>query len=212
MALARQADTPDLEKDRDPKRARELYERLLRDWPEHILTDEAVLRLALLSIQEAYIPDTAVWGDMWIARFPLAERDRLETEAARRLEEHLKKRPGGILAAPMHVTLGNLYERRGRWQEAVNAWIAADAAGIPGLGDRATLYHRIARVAELKLGQYDVAARWYERIVTDIRRDARYYVALLAAERCRAKAPSAPAPSAAGDDASAPASAGEGGR
>jgi hypothetical protein len=187
MALARLADTPDLEKDRDPKRARELYERILRDWPRHLLADEAVLRLALVNLQAAYVPPEAVRGEM-TASVPAADRDRLETEAARLLEPHLKARPTNILAAPMHVVLGNLYARRGRWQEAVDQWVAADAAGIPGLTDRATLYWRIARVSEVELGRYDVAARWYERIVTDIRRDPRYYVAQEAAARCRAKA------------------------
>jgi tetratricopeptide (TPR) repeat protein len=204
MALARLADTPDLEKDRDPKRARELYERLLRDWPHHRLADEAVLRLALVNLQAATVPPEAVRGEM-TASVPAADRDRLETEAARLLEPHLKARPTNILAAPMRIVLGNLYARRGRWQDAVDQWVAADAAGVPGLSDRATLYYRIARVAEVELGRYDVAARWYGRIVTDIRRDPRYYVALEAAERCRAKVAEAAAPGAGP-------SAGEGGR
>lgn len=187
LALARLADTPDSETDRDVPLARKLYEETIELYPGHVAAEEAKLRLALTYIQEAYIPPDA--GDAEKrARVDAETRREALATAERMLTEHLQARPDSVLAGPMQMMLGNLHERAGRWAKAVEHWIAADAAGIPGQADRAKLYYSIGQVAEQKLADYALAAKWYQRIVDETLRDAKFYLAKLAAERCREKA------------------------
>jgi tetratricopeptide (TPR) repeat protein len=167
LTLARLADTPEYEKNRQVDRARGLYEIILKVYPEHPVADEAALRLAMTYLEKV--------GDR-----PAEDR------GVYLLEKHLAARPTNYLASVMHYLLGDLAQRRLDWRRAVEQWIAADAkGGVTNLAERAALYNRIAHAAEHHLKDYALAAKWWERIVTDIQRDNRYYIAKLSAERCR---------------------------
>ena len=186
LVLARLADTPEHEKERDVALARQTYEEILAAYPGHYVADEAVLRLGFTYLEK--IGDTAS-----------------EDQGAEMLEKYLAARPQNTLASPQHVILGDFYARRDAYAKAVDHWIAADKAWIP-LAERGGLYYRIAAAAEHHLKDYLLAAKWYERITTDAGRDNRYYVAKLAAERCRklaAEKPAGPAPAAAAGAAGA---------
>jgi tetratricopeptide (TPR) repeat protein len=194
MALARLADAPEYERDRDRDGARKLYRQILARHPGTFVADEAVLRLAL-----TYLEDP---GDR-----------KAEEAGIGMLAGHLDSRPGNFLAAAMHMQLGSVYQGRGEFQKAVDHWIAADAADaqaaeaeltpqqrdlpperradrisqnrVMDRSTRAAVYFRIAKVAEKKLRDYGLAVQWYERIVYEIQRDNKYYVSKLSAERCR---------------------------
>jgi len=194
MALARLADTPELERDRDVKRAQTLYKKIIHEGPADFIADEAVLRLAMTYLEKR------------------GER-KAEDVGAKLLREHLSQRPDNFLAHAMHLTLGSLLQNRGQYRQAVEQLIAADRADeraamkeltpeqssappaklaghltqvrVMARGARASLYFRIAKIAEKHLKDYALAARWYERIVREIRRDNRFYVSKVAAERCR---------------------------
>ena len=174
LALARLADNPEYESDRDVELARKPYTEILRLYPDHPTADEAALRLAMTYLEK--IGDAAS-----------------EDTGKAILEKHLAARPKNYLAAPMHMQLGGLEQRRERYREAVAHWTAADEAGIPSLGDRANLYFLLGRVAENRLKDYPLAARWNEKLVTDVGRDNPYFVAKMAAERCRKRAAEAAA-------------------
>ncbi len=194
MALARLADAPEYEKARDRAKARATYRKIIARYPKQFIVHEAVLRLAM-----TYLEDL---GDSQAAQTGLAM-----------LRDHLAAHPGNFLAAAMHLHSGTTHQRRGEFPDAVRHWIAADAAdqkaaeteltpkerSLPprrranrvsrnramDSGTRASLYFRIARVAETKLRDHPLAVTWYERIVYEIVRDNKYYVSKLSAERCR---------------------------
>jgi tetratricopeptide (TPR) repeat protein len=185
LSLARMADLPPVEADRDRRAARRLYRKTIDAAPHHPAADEAALRLAMTYIEEVRTP---------------AEQEK----GARILLEHLKSRPGSYLAPVMHVMIANLRRDRRQWREAVDHWIAAaessrasarDESGRPKRGaagvaaesslntsHRAGLYYQIACAAQKHLRDFALAAEWYERLMTEIPRDGRYFVAKMAAQ------------------------------
>jgi TolA-binding protein len=181
MALARMADAPEYEKDRNRKRARELYREIIDRYRGHFLAEEAVLRLAMTYLEEL--------GNV-----------QVENVGVKLLRDFLARKPESSLAPVMHWELGNLYFNRREYRQAVREWIAADALDAKAPEGRAMstvaragLYFQIAKVNEKHLKDYATAAKWYEKIVTDVRRENRYYVAKVSAERCRKLAAQAPA-------------------
>lgn len=194
MALARLADTPEYERDRRREEARSRYRQILTDYPKSFLAHEATLRLSLTYLEDYSDANATDVG-------------------AKMLGDHLAAHPDNFLATAMHTQLAGLYQRRGEFRRAVEAWIAADAADakaaeaeltdadrklplkrrldrvsqsrVMDAGTRAAAYYRTARLAEVKLRDYALAVRWYERIVYEIVRDNRYYISKLSAERCR---------------------------
>ena len=185
LALARAADLPPTEENRRVDEARERYRAVLSKWPDSLAADEAAIRLAQTYMTEIADP---------------AAVDR----GAKILEDRLAARPRNDLAAPMHLLLGGYRQGLEQFREAIRHWIAADEAGIPGLSDRANVYYAIGCNAERRLKDYALAAKWYQKLVTDTPRDAKYYIAKLAAERCRkaVQGAAAPAKSAAGEGGS----------
>ena len=167
LGLARLADTPEYEKQRNVELARKLYGEMIRAYPDHPATDEAALRLGMTYTENV--------GDR-----------QAEDAGTTVIERRLAERPTNYLASAMHIVVGDVAQRRGDFRKAVDNWIAADSkGGVTNTPDRAILYHKIAHTAENDLKDYALAATWYERIVTDVKRDNRYYVSKLGAERCR---------------------------
>jgi tetratricopeptide (TPR) repeat protein len=173
LALARQADMPQYEKDRKREQARELYRKVIARYPGHFASEEAVHRLATTYLEELGDP---------------ASLD----EGVRLLGEHLAKHPDSFLAPVMHLQLGGVCYDRKEYRKAVEHWTTADELDAKAGKDRAMdrsmqagLYFRIAKVAEKQLQDYPLAIKWYERIVNEIKRDNKFYVSMLSAERCR---------------------------
>lgn len=185
MALARVADAPPYETDRKPAEARQLYRRIIERYADHFIADEAVLRLAMTYLEEL--------GNA-----------EVEDVGVKLLTDFLARKPESFLAPVMRWELGNLHFNRKEYRRAVREWIAADTLDAKAPEGRAMstvaragLYFRIAKVSEKRLKDYATAAKWYEKIVTEVRRENRYYVAKVSAERCRklaAQAASKPAP------------------
>jgi tetratricopeptide (TPR) repeat protein len=176
LTLARMADLPEYEKDRNVKEATRLYEEIVQRFPTLPVADEATLRLAFTYIEK--IDDEAS-----------------QAKGSEIMEKWLAARPDNYLAAAMQTMLGDRYQRRGDqtqhkddYARAMACWAAADKAGIPGLDDRATLYYKMGNVAEHKLKDYPLAVKWYEKLVYEVQRDRRFYVSKLAAERLRKEA------------------------
>jgi len=166
LALGRIADTPEYERDRDIKEARRLYEETIKLFPGHPATDEAALRLGLTYLEKV-------------------DDQPSQDQGAEILEKYIAARPKNYLAPAMLILLGNCCEREAEWRRAVEWWTRADEAGIPGLADRATLYYKLGQVCEIRLKDYPLAVKWYEKLVYDIKRDGKFFVSKLAAERCR---------------------------
>ncbi len=184
MALARSYDVPRFEENRDVPEARKLYREILDRWAEHVVADEAALWL----------------GVSWLQELDEESRDR----GAGILRDYLAKRPDNLVAAMMHTHLGRLHKDRRQWREAIAQFqqalkvddefateearkAAMEARGVPLQGERAGLCYQVARIAEKELRDYRLAIRYYKLIVNRIKRDKRYYVSLLGAERCREK-------------------------
>jgi tetratricopeptide (TPR) repeat protein len=175
LALARMADLPPVEEQRLREQARQLYRKVLDAAPNHPAAEEATLRLAMTYLEEVSKPEA---------------QDR----GARILRDHLRRSPRSPLAAAMHVVLGDLHRERKEYREAINRWIAgvrasyeSRAAGAKGKSllnstQRAELYFAIAYAAEKAVGDLPLGARWYERLVVEVPRHNRYFVAKLSAE------------------------------
>lgn len=166
MALARLADAPSSEKDRQRDRARGLYRRILADYAHHLAADEAALRLALTYLEEV-------------------GQKASEDEGAKLLEEFLAAHPDSYLRAVMRKVLGDLAHERGQYRQAVEQWIAAAEVGVPARNEQAIIYFQIARTAEKHLKDYALAAGWYERLVEEVKGINLYYVAKMSGQRCR---------------------------
>jgi len=193
MALACLADTPEHEKDRRRDEARSLYRQIIEQKPDSFVVHEAVLRLAMTYVEEHSDPNMA--------------------RGMRMLAEHLQSRPDNFLATAMHNQLAVAYVARDDIPKAVKHFQASDAADeraavaeltdeqrtlplkrrlnrisqnrIMDAGTRASLYYRIGRLAEVRLRDYPLAVKWYERVVYEAARDNRFYPSKRGAERCR---------------------------
>ena len=193
MALACLADIPEYEKDRNVGEARRLYRRIIQEKAGSLAVHEAVLRLAMTYLEEGTDPN--------------------QSRGIRMITDHLMAHPDNVLAVAMHNQAATAYQARGEIARAVEQYVAADAADeraaeaeltdaerklplkrrldqlaqnrVMDAGSRASLYFRIARLAEQKLKDYPLAVKWYARIVYEIVRDNKFYAAKLSAERCR---------------------------
>ncbi len=182
MALARFADLPEYEENRDLDVARRLYQQILDTWPDHVMADEAALRLAMTYLEAV--------GD-----------EASEARGIRILRDHAARRPENILAAAIFYQLGNAHYRQADYGAAVEAWTRAFAAGIAGMADQANLCYRIGSVIETRLAPkaaepaplYLKAADWYDRVWKDIALTNKYYIAKQSAARCRTLAAEAAA-------------------
>lgn len=180
LALARMAAVPKQEPKKEQGRrklredARKTYREIIKTYRGHMVADESTVWLATTYLTQM-------------------EDDKATKAGAGVLLDYLKIRPDNYLAATMHYLLAKYYQDRAEYREAIEHLIASDAAGLPSEKTRAAVYFRVARIAERKLKDYALAAKWYHRIVTHARRDERFYVAKLAAERCRKLAAGLPA-------------------
>ena len=139
----------------------------------------------------------------------LAEDTQLRRQVAiKTIKESLAQDEGIrrriVRECQLHAQIGTLHKDREQWREAIARFAEAlkvdneyateeareaamEARGVPVQEQRAGVCYMVAQIAEKKLHDYPLAIKYYEMIVKRIPRNKRYYVALLAARRCREK-------------------------
>jgi len=173
LALARMADAPPYEKDRRIEDARKLYRKIINRYGDRFVAHEAVLRLAMTYLER--------------------RGDRASEDAgAKILRDHLAKHAKNFLGIVMRSQLAELHFSRREYRQAVEQWIAVETLDAAAGKNRAMsplarsgLYFRIAKVSEKHLKDYAAAAKWYTKLVTEVPRENRYYLAKISAARCR---------------------------
>ncbi|MFH1498892.1 MAG: hypothetical protein ABII82_13825 [Verrucomicrobiota bacterium] len=138
----------------NPEAAAEHFAVLLRDFPGHPLTEQAVVKLALL---ELYAPGTPAEQ---LAAF----------EKFRRLGEELKTHDA---IRDLNLTLGNAAQRLALGDElALPCYIAAYRAGIHLTSVRGDTLVSIGELAR-KTGRHELAREHYQRFLEEFKRDNR---------------------------------------
>lgn len=166
MNLARSWDMSLLQKDRQADRAREMYRRIVNEFPGHVMTHEATV---------------------WLASSRLARKgDPNEQQAGRQiLFDWLADHPDNYLASTMHYLIGKSFQQQEKWSPAIRHLALSYEKGLPTSGDRASVCFAVAQIAQKKLRDYRLAARWYQEIVDHVQRDNKYFISKLLAEKCR---------------------------
>ncbi len=159
MSLARQADLPPREKNRNPAEARKWYARIVDEFPDTVTADEATMWLA---------------GDLLRSEDP-SEQNR----GAELLTGYLDRRPDNFCASTMHYLLAKMHQRREEWAQAIEQYTAADEAGIAIGTERAGMCFQAAQISEQRLHDKKKAVRWFRIIVDEITRTNKFYVAKL---------------------------------
>ncbi len=178
LALARMADLPPLESDRDVDQARKIYRQVISRYPKHMVADEAILRLAYTYMER--IDQEQAW------------RQGIEL-----LEDWLADRPDNFLAPAMHMGIAQPLMTARKWDQAIEALVQADQADARGENIygtrtlsqtvRSNLYWQIGRIAEEHLDKPQLARKYYLKIVNEIGRDSKAYVAARRAQRLESR-------------------------
>jgi hypothetical protein len=140
------------EEDQQTK-AKEIYRKVLDDYPESLAVHEAALRLAHIY-------------------FFNPERDSSEKGVAV-LEEHLAKYPENPLASIMHFRLVHWYEQAFRdYENGLRHAFALSKYKMADPWRWATMYWNIAQTLRVRFGKEEESLKWYKKILTDTSRDA----------------------------------------
>ncbi|MFP4055003.1 MAG: tetratricopeptide repeat protein [Phycisphaerae bacterium] len=159
MSLARQADLPPREKDRNAEEARQWYRRIIDEFPRSVTADEAT---------------------MWLANGFLRNDDPNDlARGAEILTSYLDRRPDNFCASTMHFLLAKMHQQREEWAKAIEHYTAADEAGIAIRTERAGMCFQAAQVCEQRLNDKKDAVRWFRIIVDEVARTNKFYVAKL---------------------------------
>lgn len=164
LLRARLADQVDYYGDEpDSARARRLYERIIRDWPEAPVVHRAALYRSQLGV------------------FSMTEQGA--RRGVREMESWLAAHPANPLAHLQWLLIGRAYmEPLGSPLEAVLAFRQAEAVGLPRHTRLDSFYWLVANLSE-RGDDVETAAVYYERIITAVRRSS---FAFEAHERLRA--------------------------
>lgn len=171
MALGRIAELVDYLGDvPDRPAARQWYEKArLAVGDDAPLASEARLRFAATYIQE-------------MAAEPVRKGIGL-------LEDWLAKHPTNPLASAMWQYAGDTYfYPLNEYARAIDCYLKADALGLLEKGREGPLYWRIANLAE-RVGDREVAVRYYTRIITQTPTSGKAYESQLALKRLGAPVP-----------------------
>lgn len=150
--------------------------RLIEEFPDSTLADEAAVHLADSLLSPKHGEGTGVYV---LPR--AAEIDR----GVRILEGRLSSHPDSPLAAQMHIMVGNVYIDREEFQKAIDHLIAAEEFGIDVSRTRSIVLWQIARIAEKKLEDYELAERYYALYVQDFPHTTLFYRASKSLDRVR---------------------------
>ena len=153
-----------------PEAARELYQNVVRTWPDEAIAGEATLRIAAIDVQT------------------------YETEKVLRgvalLESWLASHPNDPLASVMWKYLGDTCYRPLRdYRKAVESYRKADAIGLMERGREGPVYWRAAVLAERELKDFPTAIEFYTKIVRLTPTSGKAYEAQLALKRLGAPVP-----------------------
>ena len=131
------------------------YRSLIAEQPEHLLADQARIKLALIQLYEPALP-----RDQLLARLDAlaAEADALARPGSRR-DFHL------VLAdAVRHHRLDD--------ERLLRHYLAADAAGVSRPTARANIVVAVGELAA-RLGRHDLAHAYFRRFLAEFQRDYR---------------------------------------
>ncbi len=175
--------------------ARKRYSTIIARYPKHMAAAQATL-----------------WLGMSYITADNSAADQLRGREI--LEKYLAKHPTNYLAAAMHKALADYFFLQGeahtakaeainaqngeanrsevefqkarvQWRKAIDHIVQSTEAGLPSVGDKASAYFRIARIAEYRLKNYALALKWYQKLTEEIKRDIRYYPSIMGVKRCR---------------------------
>ena len=175
LLRARLADQIDYFGD-EPERetARGLYTRLIRTWADSPLVHQAAIYRSEVDIFQPD-KDTARRGveemEAWIARYPDNPLVSLQWQLI-----------GWAYVHPLDDA-----------GKSVEAFLAAEAAGLPAHTKLDSYYWRLANLAE-KAGNRKVAVEYYRRLITDVRRPAYGYDAQYRLKQLGVEPPPLPDP------------------
>lgn len=153
-----------------PEAARELYQKVVSDWPDDAIAGEATLRIAAIDVQT------------------------YETQKVQRgvalLESWLASHPHDPLASVMWKYIGDTCYRPLRdYRKAVESYRKADAIGLLERGREGPVYWRAAVLAERELKDFPAAIEFYTKIVLITPTSGKAYEAQLALKRLGAPVP-----------------------
>jgi tetratricopeptide (TPR) repeat protein len=152
-------------------------ETLRHKYPDALEADEATLMLAEIFVQAK--PDKAASGG-----FVLAGPDGIQ-RGQEVLAAWLKDHPDNPLAADMHTMLADEFIELKQFAKAVPELQAALDKGVLADRTHSQILWQIARIAEMELKDYPLAAKYYQQFITDSRRDVLYYRAQLSLDRVK---------------------------
>ncbi len=158
-------------------RAIEKLEQLRSEFPDTVEADEATIHLAGILFDSG--KDKSAPGG-----FALPPREDVQRGIGA-LRERLDKRPDSPLASIMHRMLAGKHVEQKQWARAVEHLRAALRAGITSSRTESAILWQIARIAEMELEDYPLAADYYQRFINASRRHVLYYRAHLSLERVK---------------------------
>jgi tetratricopeptide (TPR) repeat protein len=180
LALARLADLPTNEDDREIDSARTQYQRIIQTYPDHMAADEAAYRFGHTYLEQIGQPEAQNKGIEFLLNY-------------------IRTNPDSFLAPAMLLDIGRVYVSRQQWDQAVEYFVRADAtdqAFAETYGTRtlsfnrlSAMYFQIAQIAEFELKDIPLAIRWYRRIINELDRDNKIYWARKSLERLGAADP-----------------------
>lgn len=149
LNLGRIAELSDFYQDRiDLEAARGYYQEVVDKWPHLPIVHEAVFRIAATYIQT------------------------YEEESVRQgvhiLENWLQDHPDNEFVSAMWQYLGDTYFMPlQEYRQSLDCYIKADTVGLIEKGREGPIYWRMATMADQKLGDREIAVRYYTKIITD---------------------------------------------
>ena len=164
-------------KEGDRDLAIEKLEQLRSEFPDTVEADEATVHLAGILFDTR--KDKSAPGGFAL---PPEEDVQRGIEA---LRERLDKRTDSPLASIMHRMLAGKHVERKQWAQAVEHLRAALTAGITSSRTESAILWQIARIAEMELKDYALAADFYQRFINASRRHVLYHRAHLSLERVK---------------------------
>lgn len=149
--------------------------RLVQKYPDAEEADEATVQLANSLFRPT--PDSKAASGYALASPALVRR------GIGLLEARLKARPNNPLAAVMHMILGGKLVDEGSYAEAVTHLRAALDLGVASSTFAASMTWQVARIADEKLHDYELAEKYYADFVDKNKNNQLYYLALLRKEQ-----------------------------
>jgi tetratricopeptide (TPR) repeat protein len=157
--------------------ARRNLAELLGSFPDSREAAEAAIHLAHSHTQPYPKADKGVF---------VVPTDATEQAGRRALADWLAAQPENELASTHHMLLGQMLVAERNYEEGVKELIRAHESGLISLQTRAAVVLHIATLAHKKLGDYDMAEKYYELFVREFPRSFYHYQAKERLDQVRA--------------------------